>query len=161
MRQEFEPILLNLIIMRTKIIFTLSLLFTIIQTGAAVSQSLNVTIKNLKNNTKGSVRVAVFSDEKGFKSEKDFFTVVCDKKTMKNGQIQVTIPISIGIYGISVLDDENDNGKMEYNLLGIPKEGFGFSNFCLRKLRKPKFSDFCFTVKDKEVKDIVVKMRYL
>ncbi|HHT22538.1 MAG TPA: DUF2141 domain-containing protein [Bacteroidales bacterium] len=147
--------------MRTKIIFILSLFFIVTQSSVAVSQSINVTIKNLKNNTKGTVRIAVFGDEKGFKSEKYFFSMICDKKNMKDGQIQVSIPVIAGVYGLSVLDDENDNGKMDYNLLGIPKEGFGFSNFYLKRLRKPKFADFSFTVEDKEVKDVTVKMKYL
>ncbi len=147
--------------MRAKLIMTLSLLFMVFQYGHANSQSLNVTIKNLKASTKGTIRIAVFSDEKGFKSEKDFFTVNCDKKKIKNGVLNIQVPVKAGIYGLSVLDDENDNGKMEYNILGVPREGFGFSNFSLKKLKKPKFDDFSFPIKDDEVKDIQVIMRYM
>ena len=58
-----------------------------------------------------------------------------DKSRVKDGRMTVEISVKCGIYGISVIDDENNNGKMEYNLLGIPKEGFGFSNFNLKKMR--------------------------
>ncbi|NOS91716.1 MAG: DUF2141 domain-containing protein, partial [Cyclobacteriaceae bacterium] len=33
-----------------------------------------------------------------------------------------------GTYGISVMHDANSNEKMDSNFIGMPKEGFGFSN---------------------------------
>ena len=50
---------------------------------------------------------------------------------------------------------------MGYNMFGIPKKDFGFSNFVLKKLRKPRFKDFSFTVSGKENKKIDVKIMYL
>ena len=84
----------------------------------------------------------------------------CDKKDFYDGRLTVKIPVEAGVYGLSVLDDENGSGKMEYNFLGIPKEGFGFSNFSLKKMRKPKFNDFAFEITNKEVKDIQVVLKY-
>ena len=146
--------------MKTKLLLLTTLLALGFQFTTAASQTLNVTIKNLKFSSKGIIRIAFFVDEKGFKEENDLFTVNIEKSKIQNGQVNVEIPVKAGIYGLSVIDDENANGKMEYNLLGIPKEGFGFSNFCLRKMRKPRFNDFSLAVADKEVKDIQVKMRY-
>lgn len=122
---------------------------------------MNVTICNLKSSTKGVIRVAIFIDEQGFKDEKDFLTLKYKKSDVKESQLTIEIPVKAGIYGICVLDDENESGKMEYNLLRIPKEGFGLSNFKLKKLRKPKFNDFSFEITDNEVKDIQVIMKYL
>jgi uncharacterized protein (DUF2141 family) len=33
-----------------------------------------------------------------------------------------------GTYAVLVMHDENGNGKLDSNMLGIPKEGYGFSN---------------------------------
>lgn len=33
-----------------------------------------------------------------------------------------------GQYAVQVMHDENDNGKLDSNFLGIPSEGYGFSN---------------------------------
>ena len=36
--------------------------------------------------------------------------------------------IPYGTYAISAFYDENGNGKLDYNILGIPKESAGISN---------------------------------
>lgn len=33
-----------------------------------------------------------------------------------------------GTYAVKLFHDENDNGKLDTNFLGIPSEGYGFSN---------------------------------
>ncbi len=33
-----------------------------------------------------------------------------------------------GRYALAVIHDENMNGKLDANWLGVPKEGYGFSN---------------------------------
>ncbi len=147
--------------MKTKFFLSICLLALSSQFTSVASQTLNVSIRNIKNPTKGIIRIAIFTDEKGFRAEKDFIAFEFEKKNIKNGTMNVEIPIKKGLYGLSVLDDENNNCKMDYSVIGIPKEGFGFSNFKLTKMRKPKFEDFSFTVGSKEVKDIVVSMRYM
>ncbi|MHB9056927.1 MAG: DUF2141 domain-containing protein [Paludibacteraceae bacterium] len=147
--------------MKTRILITAIILFAGSECSVTASQILNVTIYNLKASVKGTLCIAVFTDEDGFKTEKESFIIKCDKAGIKNGEVKVEIPVKAGIYGLSVLDDENNSGKMEYNILGIPKEGFGFSDFYLKKMRKPKFNDFSFKVSNSEVKDILVRMKYL
>jgi len=48
-----------------------------------------------------------------------------------------------GRYAVAVVDDENGNGKLDSNFLGIPTEGFGFSND-LHLMRKPTFEEASF-----------------
>jgi uncharacterized protein (DUF2141 family) len=38
------------------------------------------------------------------------------------------INIPKGIYALAVIYDENMDGKLGTNLLGVPTEGYGFSN---------------------------------
>lgn len=47
--------------------------------------------------------------------------------------VSVDVPLLPGDYAVSLIHDENGNGKLDTNFLGIPKEGVGFS-------RNPKIS---------------------
>ena len=123
------------------------------------AQILTVEISNIRN-TKGNICFAVFSDKSGFQKEKPYINKSYSKSNVKNGKLIVQINIKPGIYGISILDDENKNGKMEYNRIRIPKEGFGFSNYYHKGLMKPKFKDFEFEIKDKDI-SVKVKMKYI
>lgn len=45
------------------------------------------------------------------------------------GQVILTFRnLPAGEYAVQLFHDENDNGRVEMNLAGIPTEGFGFSN---------------------------------
>ena len=50
-----------------------------------------------------------------------------------------------GTYAVLVMQDENGNGKLDSNILGIPKEGYGFSNNP-NVMRKPYFDETKFVV---------------
>ena len=52
-----------------------------------------------------------------------------------------------GTYAVLVMQDENGNGKLDSNMLGIPKEGYGFSNNP-NVMRKPYFDETKFVVTD-------------
>ena len=63
-----------------------------------------------------------------------------------------------GTYAISVLDDENSDLEMEM-FLGIPREGYGFSNNPSVGLSTPKFEE-CAFVLDKPFVKISIDLRY-
>jgi len=48
------------------------------------------------------------------------------------------------MYAVSVFHDENYNGKLDTNLLGIPREGVGASNDARGNFRPPKFGAAAF-----------------
>ena len=127
--------------------------------GMLCAQTLDVHITNIRN-TKGQICLAIFADEAGFKAERTCWVMKCDKKNFINGEFLIKIEFRPGTYGMSVLDDENYNGKMDYNLVGIPREGFGFSNYFHRGILKPAFDDFKFDIQKNETKKLFVKMKY-
>lgn len=45
-----------------------------------------------------------------------------------------------GDYAVMVTQDENDNGKLDTNMLGVPVEGYGFSNNP-QVMRKPTWEE--------------------
>ncbi len=58
----------------------------------------------------------------------------------------MTFPdLAPGTYAVMVMQDENGNGKLDSNILGIPKEGYGFSNNP-NVMRKPYFNETKFEV---------------
>ncbi len=54
-------------------------------------------------------------------------------------------PIKAGTYALLVVHDENRNGKLDM-MMGIPREGFGFSNNPSMKPRAPKWEEIRFTM---------------
>ncbi len=63
------------------------------------------------------------------------------------GQVQVRIDnVPPGTYAAQAFHDENDNGKLERSILGLPKEAMGFSNDAPMRLGPPKFDTASFTV---------------
>lgn len=51
-----------------------------------------------------------------------------------------------GIYAIETYQDLNNNGKMDFTLVGIPKEPYGFSRDARPLLSKPGFDRVKFAV---------------
>ncbi len=54
--------------------------------------------------------------------------------------------LSPGDYAVMLFHDENGNGKMDSNIVGIPTEGYGFSNNAKGSFGPPKFSAMKVTV---------------
>lgn len=53
-----------------------------------------------------------------------------------------------GRYAIILFHDENQDGRLDKNLLGIPNEGFGFSNNVIGFFGPPSFEDALVMVPD-------------
>jgi len=123
------------------------------------SQTLTIKISGIEN-TNGKLSLAFFTCEQEYKSEKPKISRSISKQNLQNGTITIEYrDIPQGRYGIAVLDDENQNGKMDYSFF-VPVEGFGFSNYSQTGLSKPNYNNFCFTLGSNS-KTIIIKMRYL
>lgn len=55
-----------------------------------------------------------------------------------------------GNYAVLITHDENGNGKLDTNVMGMPLEGYGFSNNP-QVMRKPAWDEARFTVTDSDV----------
>ncbi len=65
-----------------------------------------------------------------------------------------------GRYAISVLHDENGNGRADKTLGLIPREGFGFSRDAPVRMGPPKFEQAAFDIEGQGVSQSI-RMRYL
>ena len=65
-----------------------------------------------------------------------------------------------GTYAIAVVHDENGNGKLDKNFVGVPSEGYGVSNNKTYALSAPKWDESTFTLGTTESRALLVKLRY-
>jgi uncharacterized protein (DUF2141 family) len=68
--------------------------------------------------------------------------------------------IAAGDYAVSVFHDENSNGKLDRNFIGMPKEGVGASNDAKGHFGPPKFNDAQFTYSGGQ-KTLTIHIQYL
>jgi len=106
------------------------------------SGDLEIEIVGLRSSV-GQVRIAVFDSEEEWLGTATHAKVV-DLEGTECRWIVEGIPL--GDYGIAVFHDVNENGKNDRNLLGIPKEPYGFSNNVRASFGPPKWSKAKFSV---------------
>ena len=88
--------------------------------------NLTLVINELRNQ-KGEVCIALFESKDGFPD--DDTKAICDRCiAITELPMSVTFDVPYGSYSASILHDENKDGELNTNLVGIPKEGIGFSN---------------------------------
>jgi uncharacterized protein (DUF2141 family) len=112
-----------------------------LDTRAADTAPLTVTITDVRN-ADGALFVAVESTEAGwnFKAESAAKTTLPAAK----GEVRhVFEGLPPGKYAVMVIHDENRNGKLDSNFMGIPSEGYGFSQNP-RVMRRARFDEALF-----------------
>jgi uncharacterized protein (DUF2141 family) len=68
-------------------------------------------------------------------------------------------PVAPGNYAVSLVHDENANGRMD-KMLMMPKEGYGFSRDAAVRMGPPSFAAAAFAVGDAPVHQ-TIHMRYM
>jgi uncharacterized protein (DUF2141 family) len=122
--------------------------------------TIPIVVKNIKN-SKGRLSIGVFKDASSFEEEKPHKIILVSKKDLMNGTLKTYIEIESGVYGLSILDDENSDYKMQYNMIGMPKEGFGFSNYYHTGFTKPNFKQFLVVINPSQKAAITFNLRYI
>ncbi len=107
---------------------------------------LEVEISQVRN-SHGVILLSVYSGSEEY-PYKPFRTIVVNKDSLHAGKLRTTVTGLIpGTYAMGLLDDENQSGGMEYNLLGVPLEGFGFANNAKALFSRPDYGRCLFTVR--------------
>lgn len=118
------------------------------------AQDMEVTITNIRND-KGVLMIGLFNSKETF--TKKIFKGENPKAS--TGEVKVVFKnIPPGDYAVSVFHDENSNGKIDTNFIGIPKEGFGFSNDAMGAFGPPSFEKAGVVVP--KTKSVVMKLKY-
>lgn len=118
---------------------------------------LTVRVSQLEND-KGRVAVALFASAEDFPDQKR--ALAGQLTRIQKGKASVTFPNLLpGRYAVAVLHDENENSKMDFNFLGMPLEGYGFSNDASAPFGPPSFDDAAFKLGPR-ASFVPVKVRY-
>ena len=110
-----------------------------------LSQNTISVLVNNVNSASGHVNVAVYDSDETFLS----FDKVLATETVPANKGSVTLKIEdlpVGEYALAVFHDENNNGELDTNWLGIPKEKVAFSKGKMRTFGPPKYRDCAFKV---------------
>ncbi|MFC1539068.1 DUF2141 domain-containing protein [Candidatus Latescibacterota bacterium] len=115
-------------------------------------------ISELRNEN-GMLRVLLFQSTDGFPSDHTKSYVI-KNVSIERDSVTVIIPdIPFDDYAVSVLHDENSNGKMDTNWVGLPKEGVGVSNNVKSKFGPPKYEEAKFKHDSKKLL-LKIEMNY-
>jgi uncharacterized protein (DUF2141 family) len=132
-------------------------LYFILVSQTIHAQDLTITLSNLNKN-RGGVNVLLFNDAINFNKTvtKNAYAYFVFNPSLENHSISLS-DLPKGEYAIVVHQDENNNGKLDVNLLGIPTEGYGYTN-AVGKTKEAKFIDAKFKHSKSGVTTVDIKL---
>lgn len=89
------------------------------------SSNLLIAVSGFKN-TRGTLNCRLFSKAADFPDGEGILTIrvpIAGQNTSCNFS-----NVEPGTYALAVVHDENSNGKLDKNFVGVPTEGYGVSN---------------------------------
>jgi uncharacterized protein (DUF2141 family) len=115
------------------------------------AETVQLKISNM-NGEMGQLALAIYNNASSFPddSKRAFATKFVAINTRLNSQV-VTLDLPAGDYAIAIFLDKNKNGSLDKNLVGVPKERFGFSNNPTIRFGAPSFSECEFNVSEKKL----------
>jgi uncharacterized protein (DUF2141 family) len=120
---------------------------------------VHVRVLDIRNSA-GTVACALFESPEGFPVE--FLRSATNIMVIKVRNTRARCDfedIPPGTYALGVIHDENMNGKLDLNALGMPKEGYGFSNDAKARFGAPSFDAASFKY-DGQTLDLRIRMHY-
>jgi uncharacterized protein (DUF2141 family) len=118
----------------------------------AEAARIEVEVTGLKV-AKGTVRVSLYT-ARDWLDDKGIVAKATAKATGPTAKVAFD-DVAPGRYGIALIHDEDGDGDMTYTFLGLPAEGFGFSNNVRPVLSAPDFDDAAFDLKEPGVKLVI------
>lgn len=143
--------------MKTRNLLLVSLLLTASSSvGFSQSCTLEVSIANIRE-VKGSIRASLFTEKSDF-LKKEF---VGKQIQIEDKAMTLTFTnLPPGEYSLSVIHDENENGELDTNFIGIPKEGFAFGNDALGTFGPPDFDKTIVKLQNDGITKHAINLKY-
>lgn len=113
--------------------------------GRPGSSTLVVSVHGLQV-VSGTVIALLFPSEQGFPAK---VAQAAQRQSVKveSATAELRFPnLTAGTYAVTVYQDQNDNGKLDTNWIGIPKEPVAVSNNAKGRMGPPKYKDAMFRV---------------
>lgn len=134
---------------KLKSIFLLA--FILISSYSYSQCKLEIEIINLRSN-KGVISLELFDN--------DHISILSKKELIQNNKCIINIEnLKSAKYAIRYIHDENSNDKFDTNWMGIPIEGYGFSNNAYGNFGPESFDKWLFEVEG--VTKIVLTTKYM
>jgi len=114
---------------------------------------LEIEISEIKN--EGNLYLAIYNNEIDFNSrdrsnDRVYYGIT---ENVKKGKYIKEITLNKGIYALKIYIDKNYNNKFDFNIFGLPKEQYGFSNNAMNLFGPPNFKKALFKLNtNKKVK---------
>ena len=126
--------------------FTLFLVTVFINFSHAQEQfSLDIDISGFED-LKGKLYLSLHRSETDFDTDT---AIEVHKKIVAVTAPSLVVPfknLTAGFYAVKIFHDANNNSSLDKNMLGIPKEKYGFSNNAMGTFGPPNFSQAKFLV---------------
>lgn len=133
------------------IIFFMGSLSMTSQSEEKVTLTIEVSVTKYN---KGKVMLALYNQEDHY-MKKSYMNSV---EKVKNHKVTMVFKnIEKGEYAYSLFHDVNDNGKLDDNFLGIPREPYSFSNEKPGTFGPPAYKKVKFTITDDMHQKITIK----
>jgi len=118
---------------------------------------LVVNVVDVRNRD-GQLVFGVFAAPRGFPTDSRR-AVNWQVRATRDGSARFEAQLPPGDYAASVLHDENANNKMDQNLIGVPKEGYGVTNNPKPRFRAASFKEAVFTLPP-EGTEVTISLQY-
>ncbi|WP_179367639.1 DUF2141 domain-containing protein [Winogradskyella forsetii] len=124
----------------------LMMVMVVFSYASSEAQTGKITVNATEiEQVEGDIYFLIYKSDEGFPKEKD--------KAYKSGKVSdykteasyTFENIPYGTYAVAFFQDENGNGKLDDNFIGIPKEPVGASN--MTSMGKPSFKKCKFELK--------------
>jgi uncharacterized protein (DUF2141 family) len=125
----------------------------------ALANTIHVRVEGLRSD-KGQVMCALFSSAKDFPKNGDKALAHAQSPIAHGKAVCDFSDVAPGRYAVSVFHDENSNGKMDTNFIGMPREGVGASNNAIGHLGPPKFDAAAFSYSGGQL-ELAIRVVYL
>lgn len=135
----------------------------IVETAAAQTQLpgnlIHIEMVGIRND-KGQVMCALYASREGFPKQSEKAVARVSSAIKGKQAVCEFTGIAPGTYAVSVFHDENSNGKLDTNFIGIPREGVGASNDAKGHMGPPKFDAAKFSFPGGRM-DLKITIHYL
>lgn len=108
-----------------KLLFACLFIFSFLYVKPEIQYRLTVIVSEIES-TEGNIMIGVYDKaENAFVEEG---AVVGKRVTPQKNTMRFVFDLKAGAYAVGVIHDKNEDGMLNRNFLGLPKEPYGFSN---------------------------------
>ena len=141
-------------------IFLIALPTTPRADDASKVAGIKVEVTGMRNDN-GKLGCSLFNGPEGFPRDGSKVFRHMWASPIKNGRGECFfIGVPAGDYAVTVFHDENGNGKFDMNWMGMPLEGYGFSNNIKPRFKAPSFDECQFHYNGAGPKEIPIEVIY-